>query len=321
MKIDKNKPNTGKFMTITVILSQELIGVIRLAIPIILVFQLYPGLTSNIPVQLACACAIGAYIYYLSYSSTKKQDAGLLYSPSGEHKQQIEQYIAACKIDPKDIQIKYAYVGEGTALNMFNTVVLDPTLCSTIKDDPEAAKVQGIFDNAISPTLPEKQKERLTKIKESLSPKAQAFIFKHELGHAFHNYTHKKLILMGIIASVATYSGILAGVMTMKALGGIAAIGIGMLTGGFVDLLLSYSSNVFFKVQEEKKADFFAARYSSCEEINAAAHFFEQHKIIMEQNEAFPGLLGKLPTTVLSGHPDGTTRVQYLRKIATKKQA
>ena len=73
-------------MTITVLLSQELIGVIRLAIPIILVFQLYPGLTSNIPVQLACTCVIGAYIYYLSYSSTKKQDAGLLYSPFGEHK-------------------------------------------------------------------------------------------------------------------------------------------------------------------------------------------------------------------------------------------
>ena len=84
-------------------------------------------------------------------------------------------------------------------------------------------------------------------------------------------------------------------------------------------MFLTYSSNVLFKYNEEKKADLFASKYSTTEEINAAANFFEEYQKYANEYQVSMGIASRIPQVVLSGHPDGKSRACYLRNIATKK--
>jgi len=303
----------------TTLLLHHVIGAINLTLPIIIAFYVFPSLKKNVLGQIACACLIGSLIFYIQYTSTKNKEKSLLYTASGECKKNLDEHIRACNIDPKNVNIKYAYTAGQLGLSMFNTIVVDPTLCSNLQDDPEAAKVQSIYDNAIAPQLPEQDKARLSQIKEIFSPQAQSFILKHELGHTHNNYSHKKLIIGGVLTVAATFAGISSGLFALPTLGTIAAIGIGMFVGGSADVVLGYSSNFLFTAQEEKYADIFAAQHSSPEEIHAAADFFEQHQTIVKDYKKSMGLLGKLPSTVLTGHPENEVRVAYLRTLATEK--
>ena len=97
------------------------------------------------------------------------------------------------------------------------------------------------------------------------------------------------------------------------------ALFIGMIVGGMSDIVLTYASNIFFKLREEKKADIFAAEQSSAEEIEAAAQFFEQHLKLVDTYKEPNSLFAYLPSSVLTGHPDGTNRASYLRDLGNKK--
>lgn len=89
----------------------------------------------------------------------------------------------------------------------------------------------------------------------------------------------------------------------------------GLLAAGVTDLLLSYSSNYFFKAREEINADLFAARHSTRDETAAAADFFEAHQNILDTHKE-QTLVAKIPGIILSGHPNGKTRANYLRKLS-----
>ena len=100
-------------------------------------------------------------------------------------------------------------------------------------------------------------------------------------------------------------------------IGGVAII-VALIVAGLIDILMSYVSNVLFKVKAEYNADIFAAQMSSMQENEAAAEFIEKHDSIIRENPE-PTVLAKLPSEILSGHPNAKSRVSYLRDLAFKK--
>ena len=89
----------------------------------------------------------------------------------------------------------------------------------------------------------------------------------------------------------------------------------------FFDLFFTYSSNFFFKVAAEKRADQFAAKYSTAQTITEVAHFFGKEEEMIETYKDPKNLLLRLPSTILSGHPTGKTREAYLLKWTENKQS
>ncbi len=295
------------------ILKQQIIGIINLSIPVIILYQIYPAILLSTSGKIVCSLLIGIYVFYLNYRATKTQAESLKYIPS-LYKPELEKIIVDCKMDPHSVNLRYGYSNEMVAMTILNTVSIDPILCQRFNHDPEAIKVIDILNHHIISPMAEKQKEKIEKIKNILTPDAQTFIFKHELGHVFANYSYKKLALIGIIATISAYIGLVTTFYFLKVLGFFAII-IGITIAGLIDLIMSYSSNVLFKSREEKNADLFATKFSSPEEIKAAASFFETHQEIVNLNKSSMGILSALPSIVLTGHYDGKTRAKYLRDI------
>jgi Zn-dependent protease with chaperone function len=200
-----------------------------------------------------------------------------------------------------------------------HTVIIDPVVWHTQSEDQEALKVKDIFAQHIEPALSQTQKQRLDAIKQLLTPAAQRFIFKHELGHSAANFSKKKLGVIFIVGFLATYSGITAAKLVLP-INGLLAILVGMLVGGFCDLLYTYLSNATWKLRQEKNADFFAARYSSREDIQAAAHFFAHHQEVLATYREPGNLLARIPSAFTSGHQNGKARSAFLLKLAELNQ-
>lgn len=293
---------------------QQLIGVINLAIPIVILAQIYPAFLLTFLGQFICSLFVGIYCYYLNYIASNNSIKNLQYSPSGEYKKELDDAIIKCKMNPNDITIRYSYTNTMVATTTFNTISLDPILCSETNQDEQALIAKDVIEKHVLINSSQSVKDNLIKINAILSPEAQRFVFKHELGHVFYNYAYKKLMLIGLIGFIMAYAGILTAIKTFSSLGFFAIL-LGIIVAGFVDLLLTYSSNVFFKAYEEKRADFFATKYSSKEEINSAADFFEKLQDI--HDEADFGLYSKIPTIILSGHYNGRTRAKYLRAYSS----
>lgn len=292
-------------------LKQQMIGIINLSIPFVVIYQFYPAIFFAWQGVLACSIALGLYVWHLHRKNLNALTNRLIYKPTGQWKEMLEQQIQACNIKPENIQLFYAYTNEALAMAAGNSIIIDPLACNTINDDPEALKVLGIINPTTDPSFSDLKRLRMQKTQEALSCDAQSFIFKHELGHVVRNYSQKKLVTVFLTASLSAYAGIIAAMNTLTS-GGIVAIIMGMLVGGLTDLILSYLSNATFKAHEEKQADIFAIQFSSPEEIKAAATFFEQHQSILD-TYGEPHLLHKVPSIILSGHLNGKTRAALLR--------
>lgn len=290
---------------------QQIVGTLNLAIPILALAWLYPSLFQHIWGIVGCSVVMGLYILYLNYKATKNYVAVLTYIPSGAHKEDFEESIRACNVDPQTIHLRYGYTNEQIAIVAFTTIVIDPLLWQGITEDPVALQVKNILDVHTVPLLPEAQKTRIAMVHDLFSVPAQRFIFKHELGHIFHKYSPKKLAVIGLIGACATYAGVSTAVALQSF--GVLAIPLGIFVGGLTDLLLSYTSNVVFKLYEEKRADRFAVRYSTQEEIEAAADFFERHHEVFMTHQGPQNLLTKLPSIIASGHLSGKARADYIR--------
>ena len=295
----------------------QIIGVINLTLPIIAIAYYYPlFLQNNWGISL-CSIAIGLYVFFLNYKATKKNENAFLFIPTGACKEEFEKTIQECNLNPQTINLRYGYSNEGLAMTIFSTIIIDPLIWHDLDEDPEALKVKGILATHIIPTLSDTQKNRINKTKEAFTSGAQRFIFKHELGHIFYNYSNKKLFLMSILGAIATWSGIYTTMVTLKYLS-IFAIPFGMFVGGLNDLFLMFLSNLFFKAQEEKKSDIFAAYYSSKADINDAADFFEKHQMILDANPEPNNIFSKFPSVLMTGHPHGIIRSRYLREFTKK---
>lgn len=212
-------------------LKQQIIGILNLGFPIVILFQFFPGFVTSLPGSIIISLVIGFYVYYVNSVASKNMAKSLLYRPTGQHAQELNQLIQACGVAPETVNIYYAFTNDVTAMAVFNNIIIDPVVCSLIEQDPQATQVINIFENAIKPQLPPEQKERLQQIKQALSAGAQRFIFKHELGHVVRYYSTKKLIIIWIIGSTSVYLALLAAGAVL-AWSGIAATCIGLFVGG-----------------------------------------------------------------------------------------
>ena len=299
---------------------QQVLGVINLSLPIIVLFYVYPHLFLSFTVRFVCALLWGAYICYLNWKQLKNLMNSLKYVPTGDKKDLFNNAIKECNLNPNDFNVRYAYTNESIALAAGNTLVIDPIIWRDIDNDSEATKVKDIFELHIKHTLSDAQKDRLIAFHKTLNAAAQRFIFKHELGHIFYNYSYKKLVVIFMIGALTTYTGITAAVIALQ-VNGIIVLFLGLFVGGMSDILFTYISNALWKVYEEKKADKFAVQYSSYEDIQAAAHFFEKHQEIIDATtKQEKTLLRFIPSIFLSGHQNGKSRSKFILQLATKKQ-
>ena len=291
-------------------------GIMRLSIPLIVVAHVNPSFILSMRGIVLCSLAMGLFITYLNYQVSKNSINGLLFTPSGQYKQAFDQEIIHCGMHPDNVRLRYVYSDDMIAAATFNTIQIDPLMWKDVDLDEQAIKAKEVLTTYVTPSLTPEKKAFHAKINNLLVVPAQRFIFKHELGHLFYNYTVKRLIVLGIIGALATLTGLVVAGLATLYIPGILAIILGMLVGGSMDLVFTYCSNVIFKYREEKNADLFAARYSSADEIEAAALFFEQYQLAAHDYTKNKGLLSLLPQVVRSGHPDGKSRAAYLRTIA-----
>lgn len=298
-------------------IKKQIIGSLNIAIFLVLGYVLYPAYLASFWGVATASLMVGAYLMFITYQRTKKQADQLIYAPSGQHKQSFEDEIKKCGLSPDRVSVRYSYADDSVALTMLNTVAVDHMLWKNIDDDAEAVKAKNVIETHIVPTLPASKKVLHGRINESLSCEAQRFIFKHELGHVFYNYSNKYIVLVGVIGTIAVGSALTVASLVFATLGGVAAVALGMAVGGTTDLLLTYASNVFFKMREEQKADSFAARYSTPDDIEAAAKFFAAYELHAQEYRESIGLPKELPT-FLSGYVDGQRRAQSLRATVKK---
>lgn len=294
-------------------LKQQVIGIIKLSLPVIGLYMLFPSVLANPFGQIICALGVGAYVWFLNKKQHDALMTSLAYIPSTQ-KGYVEALITECNVRPETIQLRYAYTGGQVAMTAGNMIIIDPITFSFCDTDPEAIKVKDIFEKQIQASLPEFQKARINELRTVLTPGAERFIIKHELGHFVDNFSSKKLGVMFIAASSAAYAGIVTS-MAVITFGGIPAILVGMFVGGLIDIILAYVSNMFFKLAAEKRADRFAVRYSSQEDIHEAAQFFVKQQELLDKHKGPASLLNLLPIEIAAGYQNGKKRAAYLSQL------
>lgn len=175
--------------SIGALLRQQTIGIINLSLPILACAYFYPDFIQSTIGALVCSLSIGLYLWYLNRTNTANQMKILPYTPTGGYKELLESVITACDINPETVELRYGYTYGSMAMALNNMVIIDPLVCSAFEDDPEAIKIKNIVEMHIFPVTPELQKKSIKAVKQALSRDAQLFIFKHELGHVFYNYS------------------------------------------------------------------------------------------------------------------------------------
>jgi len=296
---------------------QEFTGLIPFAVILFIVFLIIPGHFFKIGTIIALSLVFGICVSCLNYFITQIQLDVLKFSPSELWMKPFEHDISQCGLQPKDVNIRYRFANDSVALTFFNTVTIDPMMWKGLEHDQAAIDAKKNIETFVTPKIPIKTKLFLDNIKNIMSPEAQKFIFKHELGHVFHNYSLKYIVLAGTMVAVATFIALISAGATITSLGGTAAIMIGLTLGGSTKLILGYSKNVFFKAREERMADDFAAQFSTKEEIEAAADFFEHYESHAQEYRKDLELNSNIPSIILTGYTDGKTRAQELRNKIT----
>ncbi|HSW75625.1 MAG TPA: M48 family metalloprotease [Candidatus Saccharimonadales bacterium] len=301
-------------------IKQQIIGTLTLSLYVIGLFYLFPSLLLHPLGPILVALILAAVVWRIQFSGHKAFQKALLYVPTGTHKEQFDALIRSCNIEPSMISLKYAYTAEQIAMAASNTIVIDPVLCSLCDEDSNGQIVKNVFAQHIEPHLTSTQKIRLSEFRKILTPQAQCFIFKHEIGHAVDNYSTKKLTVTFLTIMIAVYVGIITAKSLMFHYHAFVATVIGIVVFTLLDYMFPFLSNVLFKLPAEKRADRFAARYSSADEIKAAAYFFKKHQEIINENPEPGNYLARLPSALISGHPDGKTRCVYLLRLADQKK-
>jgi len=302
------------------IIRQQLSGSINISLPFIIFYYFAPQYALSFAGITVYSLLVGLYIAYVVYITTRNQAKSFLFIPTDDRKKQFDNEISRCGLDLKDVTIRYAYVDDAVALTFFNTIAVDPMVWSSIQEDPEALKAREVVEKYVIPSVPENKKELHNAISSNLSLAAQKFIFRHELAHIFYNYSTKRIVITGIMAAIAALAALFFAYKVIPILGGFFTLVACICLGALIDLLLGYAVNYFFKSYEEKRADIFATRFSSKEEIKAAADFFENYEQAAQRyRKTIDSKIFSLPATIYGGYIDGITRAHYLREFAQLK--
>lgn len=295
---------------------QALVGTVVLAAPVVMLYLLYPLLLQTWIGQIGAALFVGFNVYYTNKQQARNQIAGLRYAPTGMHKEKFELLIRDCGVDPETVQIRYAYAPDQVAFAVYSCVVINPVIWQGLLDDPQAYEVQTIFDKYIEPTLTSLQKQRMSALKQTLTPPAGNFIFRHELAHIIQRQSARKLIGIGACAAIAAYIAIVVGMALVK-VNGLLALAVALPVGMVADYITTILRNYFWQQREEKYADAFSVQQSTKEEIQEVAAFFRYHQDIYDSYQE-PTFI-KIASEYASGHPHGSKRYMYLMAAAAKK--
>lgn len=300
-------------------LKQSVIGYLVLCPSLIIGFSLYPPLLLSTVGQIVCSLFLGAYVYFLNWKQLQTLEKTLQYCPSGSQADFFRNQIQQCNIPVATVTLKYAYTDEAIAMAAGKTVIIDPILWHDLQNDPEAVKVKDIYEVHIKPTVSLVKQQRIASVNQVLTPAAQLFIFKHELGHIFYNFSTKKFVFIFITGATAVYIGIIAAMAALQ-INGVVAILVGTVAAAMTDIFLTLLSNVVWKLQEEKMADRFAVTHSTDEEVEAAALFFKKHQEIRDLYPEPGNIWEWLPSQIRTGHQDGMTRYAYLLQLMSHKK-
>jgi len=264
-----------------------------------------------------CSLAVGLYIGSTIYFSSRAIMRQLQFIPE---KQDFAQEIDRCGFLPNSVMLRYSYAEDGVAKTIGNMVQIDPLMWHGLDDDRQAQKAIEVLNVHVVPVLSKEIQELYANIKKDLSFETQRFIFRHELGHVARNYSVKKILLMGLTGVSAAAIALVAAKLTIGFLGGLGAFIVGVIVGGCTDLCITNAGNYFFKQYEEVMADRFAIAYSSAQEIEAPADFFEQYDLLSKPfRKKNIGTESDFWYSVLFGYPSGSYRVGYLRLAAKEK--
>lgn len=310
-------------MNLLSILKQEALGILNLSLPISALIFLSSQFEFSNSIILICSFLFGLYLFFLNYKSAQSQIKQLKFEPCDENKKELAKIVEQVGMNLSQVNIRYSYTTEMICATTFNTISIDPLYCNSLENDSNFQEAKNLIEKYILPQLDLNFKARIEKIKEALTIPAQNFIIRHELGHVYYNYSIKKLLIVSLIGSVAMFMGFKAAIWANSVLGYFSNfylhIIFGLVVAAIIDIILSYSSNLFFKLNEENRADLFAVKYSTFEEINQAANFFEKFSEITAKNE-ITGIISFLPTTILTGYNEGKVRAQILREMALNKK-
>lgn len=297
---------------------QQIQGVWNLSFPFIMFYLVAPDYALSTIGMIGYALYIGLYIAYLTYSANHNLTRQLIYRPTNEDLNLFKHYLAACNVPIENINIRYAFAGEGIALTRFNTITMDPIIFEEFKDDSYHA-AREIVETHILPTRNIHEISFLEQLRLSMKPTVQEFIFKHELGHVTQKYTANFIAITSFSTSIITLVTLLVSRSLIQHINGYATILISMALATFLDICANYLVNIFFKTRYEKLADKFACAYSSKEVILDAADFFEKYESHATEyrKNINAHTMQKLPR-FLFGHLEGTSRAKRLRELAKK---
>jgi hypothetical protein len=299
--------------TLIALITQEIRGVITFACPLLLIAAFMPTIFSTPAMIIGLAIGLSLLNIYINYANTKKITDGLLFAPQGNYEEAYHAMIRGCNLDPAHIRLRYSYSRLGIATATLNTISIDPLMWHCAPEDTPAHEAQSILLTHIVPGLTPYEKAFMQDVKQMLTPGAQRFIFKHELGHIVSCYTYQQLVIIGLVTFCATMGAI----TTTKALATEVNIGIaiimGMIVGGIMDLGLTFFSNATFKAYHEWKADMFATRWSTPEDIKEAALFWEAHEALLAKHRDPASIMHHVPSVIRTGHMNGKARARLLR--------
>jgi len=300
---------------------KELLGLLNLASPYLLLYTFYPTLALSPFSIVIYSFLIGVYTVFMAYQSSRKLEKSLGYRPQTPYKEAFEAEIRAVGLKETQTSVQYAFNDENIALTIFNTIVIDPTMWRGIENDEQFTKVQQILQSHIIPTIPADKQELLHSIKSILNEPSQRFIFRHELGHVKRNYGVRKLLVIGIQAFLVCITTATIAMSLIEVINGYVLFCASVLFAYLLDVLSTLASNVIFKVPEEYAADLFATKFSTREEIEAAANFFEKYDEVSKNYRLkhTPFWQIYLPDIFSKGYFNGQERARYLRKIAKRK--
>lgn len=275
------------------------------------------GFGPEISIGLAC----GAWTAWSEYCQTIAVAQQCFYVPSPAFQELFDNEIRACGMDPEKINVRYEYCQGGVALSLNTTILVNPHIWLGVEDDEQAKSASRFLDQYVAANGTRESQELTARTRAIMTPAAQKFIFRHELGHIYHHYFGKKIAVDGIVRALSVMAGYeIAYRVSYHDWGAFAAWVAAVATILCTDRALGFVTNATFQVLEEKLADQFAAKFSTADEIDAAAQFFEDYQKISNDVVKDGGLLWKLPMIFISGHPDGATRGRYLREWAREKR-
>jgi len=282
--------------------------------------------------EMTCLTGLGAICLILICSKTtpinKQKNSDL--SIKEAYTDQFKKEMQRCGIDPNFASVSLAPGNSphGNAYCVDKTIFLNSA---------NLLKIDG-KDGDLKEKNPDQNEDILTLFDENETPTLN-FIFRHELAHAYHNDSKKRiwhlhfntlnLILMSIIIYNEVSANYLDSPQQDLSFQSYEPNGCGSYlqtttgAGFYVSLgfILNYSYNGMITNAEEYEADRFAINHSTAKECYAFANYIES--LIKKEEKYISSLkfpFSLLPIPAITEHPSMRDRCEYLRACAKEKE-